>query len=92
MKYYQVGSTKYAKLHTEDGDEFLSYEGISLEEAKKALEDEKYAFEKLHNYDKKRTVVWGRVYDIPDDTDITDENELINALCECIGYDDLEEL
>lgn len=82
MKYYQVGTTS-------NGDEFVSYEGTSLEESKKALEDERYAFENLHPSDKKHTVVWGKVYDLPDDTDLNDEDELINAICECTGYDDI---
>lgn len=89
MKYYVVGSTSCRNIHTEEGDEFTSYEGISLEEARKALADEKYNFEHLHPHDKKRTIVWGRVYDIPDDTDLNDEDAVINALCDCIGYDDI---
>lgn len=83
MKYYQIGTTS-------NGDEYVSYEGASLEEAKKALEDERYAFENLHPYDKKRTEVWGRVYDLPDDVNLNDEDELINAICDCLGYNDLE--
>lgn len=87
MKYYVVGSTSCRNIHTEEGDEFSSYEGTSLEEAKKALKNEKQAYEGLHPSDKKRTVVWGRVYDIPDDVDLNDEDSLTNALCECTGYD-----
>lgn len=83
MKYFQVGTTS-------NGDEYVSYEGTSLEEAKKALEDERYAFENLHSRDKKYTEVWGRVYDLPDDVNLNDEDELINAICDCLGYNDLE--
>lgn len=90
MKYYKVGSTSCININTEEGDEFTSYEGTSFEDAKKALDAEKQAFKNLHPHDKKRTIIWGRIYDIPDDTDLNDEDALINALCDCVGYDDID--
>lgn len=91
MKYYRVGSTSCININIEEGDEFTSYEGTSFEDAKKALENEKWKFEKyLTQNEKKRTIVWGRVYDIPDDTDLNDEYALSNALCDCLGYNDID--
>jgi hypothetical protein len=90
MKYYQIGTTSFTNANTEDGDEYVSYAGISLADALEALENEKHAFKSLHEYDKKRTRVWGRIYDIPDETDINDEDEVLNAIIEAIGYDELE--
>jgi hypothetical protein len=86
MKYYQVGSTSIINKNNE-GDEFVSYEGFSLEVAKKALQSEKDSFEKLHEFDKKRTIFWGRIYNLPNGIDKNNEEEILNAIVESIGYD-----
>lgn len=41
----------------------------------------------LTETEKKRSYVEARIYDIPDDTDVSDEDELNNALIDCCGYD-----
>lgn len=74
-RYHKDGSNPYAY-----GDEWQSYLGNDLEEAKKALEE-------LSTSDDKHYYTEGRIYEIEDDVDVDDEDELINAICDCYGFD-----
>lgn len=44
-------------------------------------------WERLDYRDKKESAIEGRIYEIPDDTDINDGDEIINAICDACGYD-----
>ena len=86
MKFYEVVTAR------KDGyDEWTEYEGFDREKALKALEDAKWAFETYSTAkEKKNQYVECRVYELPDDIDINDKDEIINAICECTGYDTIE--
>lgn len=70
--------TYYATITATNTDEWTEYEGIDLNEALRAYE--RATAYTAHN-------VEVRAYELPDDTDINDRNELIDAICECVGYD-----
>lgn len=86
MKFYEVVTAR------KDGyDEWTEYEGFDREKALKALEDAKWAFEKYSTTkEKENQYVECRVYELPDDIDINDKDEITNAICECTGYDTIE--
>ena len=90
MKYYKIGSRKYANTkHTDYNDEWISYEGFNFSEAWKALLEEKSNYESYSTKNEKELFeILAEVYDLPDDIDISDEDEIINALCDCCGCDD----
>ena len=58
-------------------DEWTEYEGLDFNEALRAY-DRATAYT-CHD-------VEIRAYELPDDTDINDRDELINTICECVGY------
>lgn len=80
MKMYQV-------VTIVRNDEFEDYRGNSYEEALKAKHKALFDYEHSSPNDKKYQSVECRVYDIPDDTDIFDNDSVINAMVDCIGYD-----
>lgn len=67
-------------------DEFQSYIGNNLEEAMEAYNNEILEYSKMTEHDKKLTSIEPRVYAIDDTVDISDSDELNNALIDCIGY------
>lgn len=94
MKYYVIGTRKYTnEKHTDFTDEWTAYQGFDYEEAKKALAEEQ---SNIHSYSTKQEKatheVFGEVYDLPDDLNTSDEDEIINALCDCCCCDDFEQL
>lgn len=72
MKYYEVAIVG-------KNDEWTYYKGFDLEKATKTY----YDYKGTEGKDK----IEARVYNIPDDTNIEDEDELTNAICDCLGYD-----
>ena len=85
MKLYEVVTA------TKTGDEWTEYEGFDRAKALEALEEAKWNFEKYSTAkEKENEYVECKVYDIPDDIDINDKNEIINAICDCTGYDTIE--
>lgn len=90
MKYYKIGSRKYVNAkHTDYNNEWISYEGFDFSKAWKALLEEKSNYESyLTKNEKELFEVLAEVYDLPDDIDTSDKDEVINALCDCCGYDD----
>lgn len=69
--------TYYATISSTNLDEQTEYEGIDI---KKAIQ----AYERAINYTQRNVEI--RVYTLPDDTDINDRDELINAICDAMGY------
>ena len=90
MKYYKVGTRKFTNpKHTDYNDEWISYEGFDFCKAWKTLKEEKANYEcHLTKKEKELFEILAEVYDLPDDIDTSDEDEVINALCDCCGYDD----
>ena len=86
MKFYEVVTA------TKNGyDEWTEYEGVDRAKALEALEEAKWKLEKYSTAkEKENQYVECRVYDIPNDIDINDENEITNAICDCTGYDTIE--
>lgn len=82
MIIYQVVNSKIS------GDEFVDYTGADAEKAKRIAFD---SWNSLSAGDQKRCTVKARIYEIPDGTDVADEDELTNALCENPDYDTLAE-
>lgn len=87
MKIYEV-TTVNLMTNGELGDEYQSYLGFDFDSAltakSKALDD----YDRLSDYDKKRCIVECRVYNVPDDVNVNDEDDITEAICECIGYDE----
>ena len=88
MRLYQI-VTMDIRSNGERGDEYQAYLGFDLKEALAHHEQALINYENASEYDKERSVVEARVYNIPDDTDTTDEDAVIDAMCDCIGYDDI---
>ena len=86
MKLYEV-TTINLRTNGEFGDEFQTYLGFDFEEAKTAKELALAGFNALTAYDRAHSTVEARVYNIADDTDVTDPDAIIEAVCECGGYD-----
>lgn len=81
MLYYEIVTIK-------NGDEFTEFEGIDRDAAIEAKEKTLHNFNKyLTDAEKTRQSVECRVYNIPDETDISDPFEISNALNMCCGYD-----
>ena len=85
MKLYEV-TTISIRNNGEYGDEYQTFLGFDFEKALAAKKEALDSFDRLSSYDKKSTTVECRVYEI-DEIDTTDEDEIINAMCECGGYD-----
>lgn len=79
MTLYSVISTS---TNNNCADEFEHYLGFDYDEAIKAYNEAKNG--------PNEPSVECRVYRIPADTDKRDKDEIINAMCDCIGYDLLE--
>ena len=71
----------YAVITNTDNDEWTEYEGVNLKEAKQAYNRAK--LQTAYNIEI-------REYELPDDTDINDRDELVNAICDAIGYNLIE--
>lgn len=81
MKYYEIVDVK------KDGEEFTEWKGFDLEEALIEKEDALINWERSSDYNRKRSTIECRVYDLPEDTDINDEDAVFDAVSDCIGYD-----
>ena len=79
MKFYQIVTIK-------GNDEFTEWEGFDLETALEEKAKALNAFECLTAYDKKNSTLECRVYNLPDNTDISDRDALIDAIVESAGY------
>lgn len=88
--YFEIGMVEI-RTNGEEGDEFTSYEGFNREEAFQSYLNEELDYEKLTKYDQKRYRVFGKVWKLPEDINTTDKDEIVNAICDCIGYDDVED-
>lgn len=84
MKYYEI-----VEVDTVTTESWGIWEGTDEAEALKQKEKALFDFDYYHTKGEKshRTLEF-RVYEIPDDTDLTDKMEVAEALCECGGYDD----
>lgn len=89
MKYYEVtGITlNLNSKGYERGDEECSYMGSNYKKAICACDEALSNWERLDYRDKKESAIESRIYEIPDDTNISDEDEIINAICDACGYD-----
>lgn len=85
MKFYE--SVSIELRGNETGDEFTTYSGT---DERKALEEAYAAWTRQSDFDKKHSTEEVRVYELSDDVNINDEDELANALGNC-GYDVLAE-
>ena len=86
MKIYEIITVKWYTEST--GEEYLEWRGFDHEEALK----QKRKAESMHDSyltesEKKHSCVEARIYDIPDDTDVSDEDALTSAMIDCCGYD-----
>lgn len=82
MKIYAVTTIK-------NGDEYAEYLGADLNEALKAYDDAKTNYDVyLTSSEKTNAEVEARVYEIADNVDIEDTDELTNAIIDCCGYDE----
>lgn len=82
MKLYESVSIKLRG--SEPGDEISLYTGT---DEQKALDVAAADWKHLSKFDKEHSLVEVRVYEISDDTDINDEDDVVDALCDCFGYD-----
>lgn len=81
MKYYEIVTIRGL-------DEDTEWKGFDLEEALKQKADALVYFERRFTAsEKKKNSVDFRVYDLPDDIDINDEDAVFDAVSDCIGYD-----
>lgn len=89
MKYYEVAeiTLNLNSKGYEMGDEESSYMGPDYKKAICACDEALSNWDRLDYRDKKENAIEGRIYEIPDDTDINDEDEIINAICDACGYD-----
>ena len=84
-KYYEVGirEKKY-------GDDHTSYMGLDYDKAIEALEEEAHNYVYYTKEEKANCEIVGKVYDLPDSIDISDEDEIFDYLYnQCDGYNDL---
>lgn len=81
MKYYTLTEIEL-RGNGEYGDEFDSYAGFDFE---KIME----AYSNVRSNDKYALEI--RAYELPNDIDVNDEDEISNAIVECAGYDVLNE-
>lgn len=86
MKLYEV-TTINLRANNEFGDEFQTYLGIDADKAETAKAEALAAYDSLTAYDKAHCTVEARVYNIADNTDVTDNDAIIEAICDCGGYD-----
>lgn len=89
MKYYEVAeiTLKLKSKGYEMGDEECSYMGPDYKKAICACNEAVSNWYRLDYRDKKESAIEGRVYEIPDDTNINNEDEIINAICNTCEYD-----
>lgn len=79
MEYYEVAeiTLNLNSKGYEMGDEESSYMGPDYKKAICACDEALSNWERLDYRDKKESAIEGRIYEIPDDTDINDEDEII---------------
>ncbi len=84
MKIYKVISGQYQMEGSSRtyGDEWVSYLGVDFSAAKRALIEESSTTKNNEKY-----YTEGRIFEIDDDVDVDDKDELTNALCDCCGFD-----
>lgn len=84
MKIYEVISGQYQMegCSRTYGDEWVSYLGVDFSAAKRALTEESSTTRNNEKY-----YTEGRIFEIDDDVDVDDKDELTNALCDCCGFD-----
>lgn len=89
MKYYEVAeiTLNLNSKGYETGDEESSYMGPDYKKAICVCDEALSNWERLDYRDKKESAIEGRIYEIPDDTDINDKDEIINAICDACEYD-----
>ena len=89
MEYYEVVdiTLNLNSKGNEMGDGDDLYMGTDYKKALCACEEALYNWGRSDRRDQKKSAIEGRIYDIPDDTDINDEDEIINAICDACGYD-----
>ena len=84
MKIYQVVDGMEDVITEED----VVYFGTDFEaakEAKQRLIEHNDAY--LTEREKNRAYVEARIYEISDDADLSDDEAVTDAICECGGYD-----
>lgn len=88
MKYYEVAeiTLNLNSKGYEMGDEESSYMGPDYKKAICVCDEALSNWERLDYRDKKESAIEGRIYEITDDTDINDKDEIINAICDACEY------
>lgn len=74
----------------EIGDGFDKYFGFDFSKALETYENLKSDYERLSEEEKRNETFELQVYRIPNDIDLEDENEIINAMCDSTGYDTID--
>lgn len=82
MKFYETVNINLRN----NGDELQLYAGTDLEAAQEAKHRADVSWANATKRDQESTVIELRVYEIPDDTDINDQDAVVDALVECSGY------
>lgn len=88
MKMYEVTTVELNHTKNDIIGEYPFYFGPDFEAAKKAKEDLIAQNEgHLTPREKERNYVEARIYEISDEVDLSDDEAVIDAICECGGYD-----
>lgn len=77
------------------GDEFVIGKLLfnpTAEEISTLIDEVRNDFLHLTKLEQTVTINKVEIYEIDDDVDVTDEDELFNALCDCVGYNELYEI
>lgn len=90
MRVFEVANIDL-RNNGEFGDETQEYFGTNIDDAREAYQRACSYYDSLTDYDKKRTCIEARVYSIDGNVNVNDEDELTDALCDCIGYDFFDE-
>lgn len=88
MKLYVAVETEIIQ-NGEQGDSYDLSERLinpSEEQIKELIKKADDAYRALSRHDQKESLVEVQEYDLDDSTDITDEDEIINAMCNACGY------
>lgn len=84
MKIYQVVDGM-EDVMTEEYVVYFGTDFESAKESKQRLIEHNDAY--LTAREKKRAYVEARIYEISDEVDFSDDEAVIDAICECGGYD-----
>ena len=85
MKFYQIVSIKI-KPNGEAGDEHLQWQGFDYKQALNQKKSAIIGYNSLNVYDKERTKIEPRVYDL-EFLKNPSEDEILDALIDSLGYD-----